>query len=107
MIKGKSTMSRLADVLADSLGFPIVDVTGLTGVFTVDLNWARDDNSSTNLATNAGQPNLEPSTPAPTGINGPSIFAALQDELGLRLVTKKVPTTLLVIDHADTIPTEN
>jgi hypothetical protein len=37
----------------------------------------------------------------------PSIFTALQEQLGLKLVSQKVPVDTLVIDHVDKIPTEN
>ena len=39
--------------------------------------------------------------------DGPSVFAALQERLGLRLETSKAPIEILVIDHAERIPAEN
>jgi uncharacterized protein (TIGR03435 family) len=37
----------------------------------------------------------------------PSIFTAVQEQLGLKLIPQKVPVQMLVIDHIDRIPTEN
>ncbi len=89
-IKGKTTMAKLADVLADSLDCPVVDMTELAGSFEVDLNWTPDENAA-----------------QAAGINGPSISSAVQEELGLRLEPRKYPYELLVIDHAEKIPTRN
>jgi uncharacterized protein (TIGR03435 family) len=37
----------------------------------------------------------------------PSIFAAVEEQLGLKLVSQKVPVEMFVIDHVDKEPTEN
>jgi uncharacterized protein (TIGR03435 family) len=37
----------------------------------------------------------------------PSIFAALEEQLGLKLVSQMVPVEMLVVDHVDRVPTEN
>ena len=62
-----------------------VDKTGLTGYYDILLKWAPDETS----------PDA-----------GPSIFAAVQDALGLKLVAGKEPVDVLVIDHVEK-PTEN
>ena len=69
------------------LGRNVIDRTGLTGVFDIHLKWALDDLTG---------PAPSPSSSDPTG---PSIFTALQDQLGLKLKPAKGPVEVLVIDH--------
>lgn len=78
------TMSRFAEVLSRQTDLPVVDRTGLPGAFNLKLEWARDSAKT----------------------DGPSIFAALQEQLGLRLESRKIPIEILVIDHAER-PSEN
>lgn len=73
------TMNRFAEVLSRQMELPVVDSTGLQGAFNLKLQWA-PENAKTD--------------------DGPSIFTALQQQLGLRLESRKVPIELLVIDHA-------
>lgn len=61
---------------------PVVDKTGLTGLYDFTLEWAPDD--------------------APTDVTeGPSIFTAVQEQLGLKLESTKAPVEVLVIDHVE------
>jgi uncharacterized protein (TIGR03435 family) len=46
------------------------------------------------------------STPPGNGESGPSLFATIQEQLGLKLVSEKGPVEILVIDHAEK-PSEN
>ena len=71
---------------------PVVDKTGIQGMFDVELKFAPDD------GTLKDDPQFS---------NLPNIFTALQEQLGLKLVPQKVPVDYLVIDHVDKIPTEN
>jgi uncharacterized protein (TIGR03435 family) len=83
---GHITMAVLADLLAadGNAGGLVVDRTGVAGVFDVELEWASD---------------LEPS-------DRPSIFTAVQEQLGLRLQREKVPVEVIVIDRMAR-PSEN
>jgi len=80
-------MDLFAQVIARELGLPVVNRTGLEGVFNFQLHWT---------------PERELSRPDA----GPSIFTALQEQLGLRLRAQKVPLEVIVIDRAEH-PTEN
>jgi len=86
-------MSLLAEDLADTLGRPVIDKTGLTEKYDWKLEWA---------------PEATPgSTEAPLQVSaGPTIFTALQDQLGLKLESTKGPVEVYVIDHIDQ-PSEN
>lgn len=64
------------------LEYPIHDQTGLTGNYDITLHWAPG---------NIPDPNS----------SEPSLFTALQEQLGLKLVVKKVPIETIVVDHID------
>jgi len=83
----KMSMSQLADSLSRTVSLPVLNMTGIKGVFDIELKWAPDD----------GRDNA----------NGPSIFTALQEHLGLKLEQRKGPMEIIVVDHAQKNPTEN
>jgi len=97
-IKAESvTMERFANSLtripSTELGRIVIDKTGLTSKYDLTLKWTPD----------TGRPpmiNGEPDTSAP------SIFTAIQEQLGLKLESTKAPVSVLVIDHAE-LPAEN
>jgi uncharacterized protein (TIGR03435 family) len=85
------SISGLADRLSGpvfKLDRPVVDMTGIKGVYDFTLNWAPDDASV-------------------DGRSGASIFTALQEQLGLRLKAQKIAFRILVVDHADRVPANN
>jgi uncharacterized protein (TIGR03435 family) len=79
------TMTDLAVQLSRHLGRAVIDQTGLKGAFDFTLDYAADDADTSR----------------------PSIFTALQEQLGLRLEATKGPVEVLVVDRAERIPTEN
>jgi uncharacterized protein (TIGR03435 family) len=83
-------MNKLAMLLSRMTRMPVLDRTGLTGFYQFDLKYA--DEVSREQAEN----------PA-----GPSLFTAVQEQLGLKLESKKGPVEVLVIDHVQKIPLEN
>jgi uncharacterized protein (TIGR03435 family) len=87
------SMSRLALKLADILGAPVSDATNASGKFNFSLRWVPDDLQA--------KPGASSDAPA-----GPSLFTALQEQLGVRLEARKVPVDVLVIDQAE-LPSEN
>ncbi|HEX3940665.1 MAG TPA: TIGR03435 family protein, partial [Acidobacteriaceae bacterium] len=74
----------------------VVDATKLKGPFDFDLTWNPGD-----MGTNATIPEASQESS-----QGPSLFTAIQDELGLKLQGEKVSTDVLVIDRAQP-PTGN
>jgi uncharacterized protein (TIGR03435 family) len=78
----------------------VVDLTNLTGDFDVDLHWAPD--SLRSRAPADGTPILV--NGQAIDMNGPSLSTALQEQLGLRLESRKSQVEVLVVDHAEKIP---
>lgn len=91
------SMSYLAWFLAQQLNRPILDKTGLAGFYDFDLEWVPE------LPPGAA---LRPEEGAPPVPDGPTIFAALKEQLGLKLESQKGPVEVFVIDRAER-PTEN
>jgi uncharacterized protein (TIGR03435 family) len=84
-------MSEFADqLLDDGASRIVVDKTGLTGRYDFSLRWTPDD-----------APDSSASHPS-----APSMFTAIQEQLGLKLVPSKGHVEVLVIDHIEK-PSEN
>jgi uncharacterized protein (TIGR03435 family) len=92
------TVSSLARMLSRTLGNPVIDKTGLTGKYDCSLHFAPDENVRANMPPPPGGP--------PPESDGPSIFSALQEQLGLKLEAQKQQVDVIVIDHMEQ-PTEN
>lgn len=90
-------MSILVTQLSQQLGRSVIDKTGLAGQYDFELKWTPDLGQSQGGPADAGP---QPDPP------GPSIFTAIQEQLGLRLESTKGPVDVLVIDYAEK-PTEN
>jgi len=82
----------LTQELSRELGRVIVDKTGIEGRYDVALKWTPDE----------GQPSADNGSVDA----GPSIFTAIQEQLGLKLESSKGPVRVLVIDHVE-MPSEN
>ena len=80
--------ARFIAGLSDAVGRIVLDKTGLTSYYDIDLKWTPD-----------GSPTNDPSAP-------PDLFSAIQEQLGLKLVPSKAPVDVLVVDHVER-PTEN
>lgn len=96
------SIADLAATLSRSLDRPVLDKTGLTGKYDFAFNWA-DMNQLQASSDNA--PAGRPAT-LPLDVGGPSLFSAIQEQLGLRLVSGKGPGDIIVIDHVER-PSEN
>jgi uncharacterized protein (TIGR03435 family) len=101
----KLSVAQLVNALSIILGRPVIDKTGFTGTFDIHLEFAPEGTTGRGqggfgppgLAADAGNPDT----------SRPSIFTALQDQLGLKLESQKGPADVLVIDHLERAPTEN
>jgi uncharacterized protein (TIGR03435 family) len=72
----------LAAQLSGNLGRPVIDKTGLTGGFDVHLRWTRDQDATADATA-------------------PSLFTAVEEQLGLKLESGKGPVEYLVVDHVE------
>jgi uncharacterized protein (TIGR03435 family) len=97
-INGNFTIAEFAHWLQPLLGRAVVDRTELRGEYDLGLEWAPGPGQ--------GQPVPGVSTPSLAESNGPSIFTAIQEQLGLRLESQKGPVEILVIDRIER-PSEN
>jgi len=93
------TPGTVAALLGMILDRPVIDKTGLTGLFEIRLRFSPDDSPERRSA-------VDPSAPAAAPLDAPGIFQAIQEQLGLKLVPAKGPVDVLVIDHIEK-PSEN
>jgi uncharacterized protein (TIGR03435 family) len=73
--------------LSNEVGRVVIDKTGLTGYYDIELKWTTDEDRA-------------------AGVQGPSLFTALEEQLGLGLVSTKAPVDVIVVDHVER-PTAN
>lgn len=75
-------------LLSTEAGRMVVDETGLTGKYDFTLRWSRENADSSD----------------PTVVSrddAPDIFTAIKEQLGLQMVTRRVPGRVLVVDHVE------
>jgi uncharacterized protein (TIGR03435 family) len=92
---GNVSMKQLAQALSPRVGRPVIDKTGLTGNYAFNLEFTPDQGQL-------------PQGPLPPGVqlppfdpNGPSLFTALQEQLGLKLDSQRGQVEVLVIDSVE------
>jgi uncharacterized protein (TIGR03435 family) len=95
--------SGLVRLLSAQLGRTVVDKTGLTGDYDFKLDWTPDN--AVSAMTRNGDPGAVDNASS-RGTGGPSLFAALEEQLGLKLVSTKGPVDVIVIDQLEQ-PTAN
>lgn len=101
-VSPQCTLDRIANMMVNQLNAPVTDATGLTGKYDVNMFWEAGGFSNGVLRAAPGGPES-----ATAEFAGPTIFAALQDQLGLKLQSKKATIEALVIDHLEKVPTKN
>jgi uncharacterized protein (TIGR03435 family) len=89
------SLSQMITHLENELTRPIVDKTGLTGKFDFNLEYSTEGLRPRGRGAD---------TP---GGDGPGLMDAVQEQLGLKLESKKDPIDILVLDHIDKVPTDN
>ncbi len=82
IMESRVPLAVIGDAISRVVGRPVIDKTGLEGLFDFHLTWGPED-------------------------TGPSIFTTLQEQRGLKLQPSKAPVDVLVVTHADRVPTEN
>jgi uncharacterized protein (TIGR03435 family) len=93
-----SSTSYFSWSLSQRLDRPVIDETGLTGFYDFKLEWTPEPSPGLAAAPDAAA-NLPPS-------NGPDLFTAVREQLGLKLDSRKGPIEVMVIDHVER-PSEN
>ena len=100
-------IEQLTRMLAGELGKPVTDATGLKGRYSFSLYWMSGEMNATQLTATPDTDAASPTASTPDGLLGPTIFGALRDQLGLRLEARRGPATVLDVDSAAKLPTEN
>lgn len=101
IVTGGSPMIAFVNALSQRTQRIVVDRTGLTGLFEADLRWTPDEPPAAAPAQTGG-----PETPLGYDPNGPALTTALQQQLGLKLESRREFVEMLVVDRIDH-PTEN
>jgi uncharacterized protein (TIGR03435 family) len=89
---GGNPLSAFAGALENQVGRVVIDRTGVTGNWDFELTFTPERIRQQAL-TGGAPPDVDP--------NGPSIFTAVQEQLGLKLESTKGPVNVLVIDHVE------
>ena len=93
------SMDMLVNQLGNQLGRTVIDKTGLKGPYQINLEWTPEQAQSIGGPDGGGEGRASSDT-------GPTIFTALQEQLGLKLESQKGPVDILVIDKIEK-PSEN
>jgi bla regulator protein blaR1 len=94
-----ANMATLVTMLAQQLGRNVIDNTGLKGRYDIKLEWTPDEGPMRGPGEGMERPPSE--TAAPPDNSGPSLFTALQEQLGLKLESSKGPVEILIVDHLE------
>jgi uncharacterized protein (TIGR03435 family) len=81
----------------------VMNLTQISGFFSINLQWTPE------LFRGKGPADGSPIVVNGEAIdaNGPSLYTAIQEQLGLRLEARKGPVDVIVVDHAEKVPVEN
>jgi uncharacterized protein (TIGR03435 family) len=102
-----ASMANLTQTISEQLGGTVVDKTELTGNYDFTLSWMPDEGAGPMMVGSAPMTMRMPAggTPPDGGTSqegsGPSLFTALQEQLGLKLEARKTPVEVFVIDHIE------
>jgi uncharacterized protein (TIGR03435 family) len=93
IVAGGVPLQPLLQMLSQFTQRIVVDRTGLSGNYDIDLTFTPDRMPQGTPPPGVPIPNIDP--------NGPSLFTAVQEQLGLKLDSDKAPVEVLVIDHVE------
>jgi uncharacterized protein (TIGR03435 family) len=102
------TIEKFAAQLSNQVRAPVTDATRLKGKYDFSLHWVSGGVGL--LGERLPPPPLPPGVPVastPGDDSGPTLFGAVQEQLGLKLEQKKGMIDMIVVDHIDKVPTEN
>ena len=94
-----SPITSFVSFLTTQLWVPIADETGLRGDYDITLDFMPTDEWRAKVNW--------PATAATEADPVPILFVAIEEQLGLKLEKRRVPATVLVVDHADKVPVDN
>lgn len=97
-VQGGNSLALLAEQLSRVSGRVVIDKTGISGRYHLNLKWTPDD-------LRAPSPGAQTAATLPPD-SGPSLFTAIEEQLGLKLEPAKGPVEVLVVDHVE-MPSEN
>jgi uncharacterized protein (TIGR03435 family) len=100
VIDQQETIAGFIRMLSQRVGRPVIDKTGINGSFDFHLEFAPDEFSGGTRGDPAIQAGALPDS------SGPTIFTAVQEQLGLKLESARGPGEFLVVDHVER-PSEN
>jgi bla regulator protein blaR1 len=92
----RASMANLTTYLSRELGRPVEDRTSLSGRYDFHVDWTPDSGACAGSAPDDGSPGA-----AVSPMGGPSLFTALQEQLGLKLESTKGPVEVIVIDSVE------
>jgi uncharacterized protein (TIGR03435 family) len=81
----RGNLARFVEILSGFVGTLVIDDSGLSGEFDFTLEWVQDANAD---------------------VTGPSLFTALQEQLGLKLESTRKPVPAVIVEHIER-PSEN
>lgn len=108
LVAKKLTMASFAEMLARFEDRPVVDMTGLTGNYDIELTFTPEDYRAMLIrsAVVAGVSLPPEALKMMEGASGDSLLAGLE-KVGLKMESRKAPLDVLVVDHALKVPTDN
>ncbi|HZL56455.1 MAG TPA: TIGR03435 family protein [Bryobacteraceae bacterium] len=105
LVANHASVSRLVEMLGNQLDRPVVDETGLKGNYDITLYFEPEMRGAPGGAM--PRPGEGGAPPTTEGETYPTLITAIQEQLGLKLESKKAPIDLIVIDRMEKAPTEN
>jgi uncharacterized protein (TIGR03435 family) len=101
------TVEQFVSMLSSQLSRPVTDLTGLKGKYDITLTCSADSLGMTPMRAGAASPPDGAASPALDLEPAPTLFEAVQQQLGLKLEQRKGPVDILIVDHVEKTPVEN